>query len=577
MKTNSLRFKLTSLNVLLMFFPLMLILYFVYSYFTKTVLTENKNYNHYVSYDVAHSIGSIISNINNVSIALLSNKDIINYFVSDIDADDPAYLSLYTNALSSLQALSLRDPQIQGIYLLKDSKNKRSLFAGITSKNAFFTAEEIEKMDNSIGGWFWSYSAGNLSMCRVLRNVDNPKENIAYSKIIINTDKLIQQFDPEYILDDIKFALFDMDGNILLHNLNEVSAWLIERINGNPELLEEHNNNSFLLSNGSTSYSVFPQKLRRQKSYLVAFAVDKTKEYNRLLYKIIFSLVLIFIMLFTIQVLMYNHFFIKPITVLGDLMKSIESEDFSVRFNMKVSDEIKVLTDKFNLMSSKLQYLYNEVYKSSLKLKEAEIKNLQSEINPHFLYNTLDSICWMIELKQTNNAVQMIRNLSSLFRMSLYRTPDGLVLLKDELEHAKCYIGIQQLRFTKIKFTLDVQEGLENVYVMKLVLQPILENAINHGLAPRGGEGEIDLAVYRQDNDLIYYIYDSGAGMDVKRVLRILRGENISLGTQGLALNNVNERLKLRFGENYGITCYCPSGGGSVFIVKQPIIYKKGE
>ena len=224
-----------------------------------------------------------------------------------------------------------------------------------------------------------------------------------------------------------------------------------------------------------------------------------------------------FVLLFSIQTLVYNHFFIKPITVLGNLMKSIESEDFSVRFNMKVSEEIETLTGKFNLMSSKLQYLYDEVYRKSLKLKEAEIKNLQSEINPHFLYNILDSICWMIELRQTENAVQMVRNLSSLFRLSLYRTSDGLILLKDELEHAKCYVGIQQLRFVKIKFHLDIQQGLENTYVMKLVLQPILENAIIHGLALVGA-GEIILAVYQQDNDIIYYIYDSGVGVDLDKV-----------------------------------------------------------
>jgi len=560
-----------------MFISLIIIVYFVYSYFTKTVLAEKKAYNYYVAHDIAYSISNIISNINNISISIISDKAINTYFVSDNNINDPVYLSLYRNALSALQTLSLQEPYINEIYLFQDSN--RSIHTGINSRNAFFTAEEIGKMDESIGGWFWSCNNGSLSMCRVIRNIDNLKENIAYSKIVINISELNKQLGlvAENNINDMRFALIDMDGNILFHNLNDISLWLADMIEGNQVLLQEYNGNSFFVSNGSSSYNIFPQQLRRQKSYLVAFAVDRTKEYHELLYKVIFSFIALFFILFTVQVLIFNHFFIKPIDVLGNLMKSIESEDFSVRFNMKVSDEIKVLTDKFNLMSSKLQYLYYEVYRKSLKLKEAEIKNLQSEINPHFLYNILDSVCWMIELKQTENAVQMVRSLSSLFRLSLYRTSDGLVLLKDELEHAKCYIAIQQLRFVKIKFDLDIQEGLENAYVMKLVLQPILENALIHGIAPSGGQGEIILAVYKQDNDIIYYVYNSGVGMDVEKVLKILQGKSISDGTQGLALSNVNERLKLRFGESYGITCYCPSDGGSVFIVKQPIIYKKGE
>jgi two-component system sensor histidine kinase YesM len=558
-----------------MFLSLIFIVYFVHSYFTKTVLAEKKNYNNYVVHDITYSISNIISNINNVSISIISDKAINTYFVSDKNINDPAYLSLYTNALSALQTLSLREPFIHDIYLFQD--RKRSIHSGINSRNAFFTAEEIEIMDKSIGGWFWSYNDGTLSLCRVIRNIDNLKENIAYSKIVINTSELDKLLGFDNVLDDMRFALLDMDRKVLFHNLDDASLWLLDKIDGNDELLQEYNWDSFYVSNGNSSYNVFPQQLRRQKSYLVAFAVDKTNEYNQLLYRIILYLILVFVLLFSIQTLVYNHFFIKPITVLGNLMKSIESEDFSVRFNMKVSEEIETLTGKFNLMSSKLQYLYDEVYRKSLKLKEAEIKNLQSEINPHFLYNILDSICWMIELRQTENAVQMVRNLSSLFRLSLYRTSDGLILLKDELEHAKCYVGIQQLRFVKIKFHLDIQQGLENTYVMKLVLQPILENAIIHGLAPGGGQGEIILAVYQQDNDIIYYIYDSGVGVDLDKVREILRGKDISTGTEGLALNNVNERLKLRFGENYGISCYRPSGGGSVFIVKQPIIYNKGE
>lgn len=573
MKRNSLSSKLISTNMIIMLLPLIIIVYFVYSYFTRTVLAEKKNFNSYVSNDIAYSISTIISNINKISIALISDKAIHDFLVSESSDKSSDYLSLYTNALTALQALLLQESSIQDIYILADSQ--QSLHSGIGPSSTFFTPEEISKMDKSLGGWFWSYNGARLTMLRVIRNIDNFEEHIAYSKIVINTSAFYKKFSSENISRDMTFALLDVDGNILLHNLNEESLWLSGMIEDNPALLRDYNLKSFLVSNDDSSYNIFPQELRREKSFLVSFAVDRTREYHQFLYKIIVFLIMLFIVLVFIQTLIYNHFFIKPITVLGNLMKSIESEDFSVRFKMKVSSEIEVLMEKFNMMSSKLQFLYNEVYRNNLKLKEAEIKSLQSEINPHFLYNVLDSICWMIELRHTENAVKMVQRLSSLFRLSLYRTPDGLILFEAELEHAKCYIGIQHLRFINIKFTLDIQEGLENVYVMKLVLQPILENAIKHGLGPVGDQGEIILAVYTQGNDIIYYIYDSGVGMDLEKVREILKEDTTTVGTQGLALKNVNERLKLRFGNNYGISCHCPFDGGSIFIVKQPILYKK--
>jgi len=559
--------------MLIMLLPLIIIIYFVYSYFTKTVLAEKRSFNSYVANDISYSVRTIISNINKISIALISDKAIHDFLVSESSNESSEYLSLYSNALSALQAFLLQEPSIQDIYIVTDTH--KSLHSGIGPISTSFSGEEVRKMDENNGGWFWSHNGTRLTMLRAIRDIENLDETIAYSKIVINTSEFYKKFNTKNISKDMSFALLDIDGNILLHNLNEEALWLLDEIKNNPELLREYNLKSFMVSHNNSSYNIFPCELRREKSFLVSFAFDRTKEYHQFLYSIIVFLILLFFILVFFQTLLYNRFFIKPITVLGNLMKSIESEDFSVRFKMKVSSEIETLTEKFNMMSSKLQHLYNEVYQNNLKLKEAEIKILQSEINPHFLYNVLDSICWMIELGHTQNAVKMVQRLSSLFRLSLNRTPDGLIQFESELEHAKCYIAIQQLRFVNIKFTLDIQEGLEDVYVMKLILQPILENAIKHGIGPVGDKGEIILAVYTQDNDIIYYIYDSGVGVDLEKVRGILMDDTATTGTQGLALKNVNERLKLRFGEKYGISCHCPSGGGSVFIVKQPIIYKR--
>lgn len=572
MKRNSLLFKLILSNLILMLLPFIMIISLVSLYFTKTALDEKKDFNFYVANDVAYSVDSTISAINNISISIISSNAIRDFLLSNLSIDSAAYLSLYSNATSVLQTLSLQEQSLADIYIL--TYNKRTMHSD-SNYNTSFTSEEINKMDRSNGGWFWSHEKGKLAICRAIRNTNNLKEIIAYLKIVMDQDTFYKHFNSKNISEDMSFALFDMDGTILLHNLNKSSLWLADEIKGNPSLLSEYNTDSFLVSRGNSSYNILPQKLEQKNSYVVAFAIDKTKEYHQLLYKIVIFLISLFVILATIQTFIYNNLFINPITVLGNLMKSIESEDFSVRFESKASDEIQTLANKFNMMSAKLQFLHNEVYQNNLKLKDSEIKNLLSEINPHFLYNVFDSICWMIELRDTNNAVLMVQKLSSLFRLSLYRTSDGLIPFEKELEHAKSYIAIQQLRFNKIEFTLDVQEGLEKVHVMKLVLQPILENAIKHGLAPVGGQGEILLAVYAQDNDIIYYIYDNGVGINPEKIQGLLQENNISIGTDGLALINVNERIKLMFGKNYGISCHSPSEKGSIFIVRQPITYRE--
>ena len=571
MKRNSLLFKLILSSLILMLLPFIVIISLVSSYFIKTALDEKKAFNFYVTNDIAYSVDSTISAINNISISIVSSNAIREFLLSDISVGNASYFSLYTNAASALQTLSLQEPSLADIYIL--TNHKKTLHSD-SNYNTAFTSEEIVKMDKSIGVWFWSHEKGKLAMCRAIRNTNNLKDTIAYLKIVIDPDAIYKHFNSKNISEDMSFALLDTDGTILLHNLSQTSLWLADEIEGKPSLLSEYNAADFLVSQNSSSYNILPQKLKQRNTYVVAFAVDKTKEYHQLLYKIVIFLISLFVILASIQAFIYNRLFINPITVLGNLMKSIESEDFSVRFELKASDEIQTLANKFNMMSAKLQFLHDEVYQNNLKLKDSEIKNLLSEINPHFLYNVFDSICWMIELKDTNNAVLMVQKLSSLFRLSLYRSPDGLIPFEKELEHAKSYIAIQQLRFNKIEFTLDVQEGLEKIYVMKLVLQPILENAIKHGLAPVGGQGEILLAVYTQDNDIIYYIYDSGVGINPEKIQGLLEENNISVGTDGLALTNVNERLKLMFGKSYGISCHSPSEKGSIFIVRQPITYK---
>ena len=196
----------------------------------------------------------------------------------------------------------------------------------------------------------------------------------------------------------------------------------------------------------------------------------------------------------------------------------------------------------------------------------------------------------MIELKQVDNASRMIQLLSSLFRFSTGQiNTDGLVTLKSELEHVNYYVGIEQLRHqNSFEFTIDLEDeiahSLDHIQVIKLILQPLIENAIKYGVS-KIHDGEILLAIYQENNtttderDLICYIYNSGPSVDPDEIHKILnQPEDDSIdekSTRGFALRNVNSRIKLKYGKMYGVTCYAPPNGGSVFIIKQPLVIKE--
>ncbi len=186
----------------------------------------------------------------------------------------------------------------------------------------------------------------------------------------------------------------------------------------------------------------------------------------------------------------------------------------------------------------------------------------------------------MVELDQKQNASRMLEMLSRLFRLSLKKTSGPLIPLQEELVHANTYMGIQQMRFRhKLVYTTEIEDGLSDIYVMRFILQSLLENSITHGISTSEGAGEVSLNIYRQEDPepaLIYYIYDSGLEADEQKINKILNMKpDERQDTVGLALQNINGRLKIKFGDPYGITFRKIPGVGTVFIVSQPFITKE--
>ena len=258
----------------------------------------------------------------------------------------------------------------------------------------------------------------------------------------------------------------------------------------------------------------------------------------------------------------------KPLRRLNDSVKEWEAGNMEPDIYIGGSMEVEHLGKTLRSTVAQIRQLMDDIVVEQEEKRKSELDALQSQINPHFLYNTLDSIVWMITGERYDDAVFMITQLASLFRISLSKGKT-VISIEDEVKHAKNYMNIQKIRY-KNSFEIDfqIEEEVLNGCIVKLVLQPLLENAIYYGMEFMDGEGEIHVRGYRRDNDVYLEVEDNGLGMPEEEAAELLNGkERPHKHGSGVGLVNVHSRLKLRFGENYGLIVHsCPDEGMMVQI-----------
>jgi len=272
----------------------------------------------------------------------------------------------------------------------------------------------------------------------------------------------------------------------------------------------------------------------------------------------------------------------RPVLSLRSLMKRAEEGDLSVRYTLDSGDEIGELGHGFNEMLGRIQDLIGQVYREQKSKREAELGILQEQIKPHFLYNTLDTIQWMAQEHRVDEVVSMVGALSSLFRIGLNKGKE-LIDLSDELEHVESYLLIQKMRYEdKFDFAIKPGEGLGRRQVLRLILQPLVENAIYHGIKERRGKGNLVVEVSEAGGELVLIVRDDGVGIDAARLASMNAAlESLDLGLDGLGkgygIRNVHERLVLTFGQPYGLRFAQAPGGGTEARIRHPLLDAEGE
>ena len=237
--------------------------------------------------------------------------------------------------------------------------------------------------------------------------------------------------------------------------------------------------------------------------------------------------------------------------------------------------EVQNLSDSFEHMVKKVQKLMATVRSEEVNLRKTELKALQAQINPHFLYNTLDSISWMCEQGRNPDAVLMVNALARLFRISISKGHE-LIPIRSEVQHAQSYLQIQSVRYRdQFSYRFDVAEDCLDYLCNKITLQPIIENAIYHGINGLVDEGLIDIRIFAEGDDVLFTVQDNGVGMEPEQIEAIFR-QNPDRKS-GIGVKNVNDRLKIWFGERYGLTITSVPDEGTCVTVRMPKVREEAE
>lgn len=261
----------------------------------------------------------------------------------------------------------------------------------------------------------------------------------------------------------------------------------------------------------------------------------------------------------------------KPLRGLASAMESFESDaDHFTYRPVGGTREVQELSDSFEHMVLRIQELMTTVREEEVNLRKTELKALQAQINPHFLYNTLDSIAWMCEQGRNADAVKMVHALARLFRISISRGHE-LIPIAKEIEHAESYLQIQMYRYkNQFTYEFDVDPDCLSYYCNKITLQPIIENSINHGLDLMVDEGRIDVRVRFDGDDIVFSVQDNGVGMSPEQLEAIM--QHGPTDRTGIGIKNVNDRLKIYFGRSYGLSITSEPDVGTCVEIRMPRI-----
>lgn len=557
--------KIFYISVSLILIPITLYSGFVVSTTMRTARESFASYMIFSMRNMGATVENAFSELDRASLFIIGSYDITNYL--DVASDRLIhYPNLMFSAFNQQRYVHnsstfIHAVQIQGF-------NSVQLSSGPLPMR--IDQEDIRVATRFSGQAFWNIEQMDdgkkyVYICRLLRHPQDPKINLGVAKLYFDTQALQKLILSKNT--SASYYLLDGSGNIL-SSVNPINGNLPSEDFSTLNLIS-HNGTSFTSKINNKRYFVAPYLFASNGWTLVM--VEQWVAANQQVTASIALLITLTLLCLVLCFLLADVLSRRTITPLYEVMskmKSIENEDFAARIEVKGNDEIAELANQFNQMAMKINSLVDEVYKAEIQKKEAELRALQAQIKPHFLYNTLDMVYWTAKMENAPETSDMINSLSNFFR-SAFNPVGEFTTVQNELEHLRYYVILLQQRKNYFDFNLEIDPETSNCKTVKLVLQPLVENAIIHGIGKKE-DGQINVLIYRQDDKLIYVIEDNGPGIDVADIEQLM--SNPLSSARGFGINNVNDRIRLAFGPQYGLSFNSKPEGGAVVTVVLPFI-----
>lgn len=542
-----------------------------------------------------------------------SNMKTLQLIANDIEFDTQKVEDVAKNICTNSDIFNLSDEKFRKYY--EDKGGNQTIILNIQKlfNDRICMDSKIEYMGILTNSGDWIYSSKNITM-RVNDNSDFEKEY--YQKKISlcknpelffthkgNSDFLVYVL-PIYGISEYKevgklFCLFSseyINKNISKNDMdfqqfsNKIAYFILDNRGQSiysskqfePNDIDSQtdinkNNNGYYYANiDHKNSAVFYKHTDKYNVTIVKIVpLDHVTENANNISKLIVLIISLAILIVIIMFYITFSNITKKINDLISTMKEVSNGNFSERFPEVYHDEIGTIGKYLNKMIGDIEALIKNMNDIEIRNKEAQINVLESQINPHFLYNTLDSIRMMALINKDKQAADMIYTLSNLFRYSI-KKGNVFVTVESEIQHMKDYLNIQKFRYSnRFDINIDIEEEILSLFTIKLILQPIVENSIYHGLELKKGKGILNIKGYRKEDEVIFIVEDNGVGINFDQ-LKLIR-ENLTIRSdkqenRSIGLKNVYDRIKNYFGDRYGLIIESIEGKSTRVTMNLPVI-----
>ena len=578
------RFKSIQSTIMVSFSVLMVIAVLIFLFialnFTKNTIYENSiNYTSQLIKQVNYDIDSYMDYMLNISSIIAANSD-VSYYLYNTQQPEEELKEEKERILSQFKTIRNSRNDIYNIAVVAD--NGRSILnegedqfteyidvreqswyqAALSTKNLIaISSSHVQNAIKSSYKWV-------ITLSRPLVNYKTG-ENDGVFFIDLNYNAISSLCSNNNIGGSGYIFILDENGNIIYHPQQQLmyGGLKTENIDEIMSSTKDH----FQSEEGDKLYTISKSDMTGWTVVGAAYTSEllKNNKQAQMMYLLVAGVLLLGVIAISSII---SREITKPIRQLRDSMSMVEEGRFD-KANVPVtaSNEVGSLSKSFNVMTERIHTLMEQnVYEQKQKRKN-ELKALQAQINPHFLYNTLDSIIWMSEAGRNDEVVLMTSALARLFRQSISNDKEQ-VTIAEEIEYVRSYLTIQKMRYKdKLEYSIDVSPEINHVMIIKFALQPLVENAIYHGLKYKETKGNLSIRGYVRGKKAYITIADDGVGMEEAALEHIFDETKKEHKSNGVGVPNVQKRLKLYYGQEYGISYISRKGVGTVATVTVPL------